>query len=114
MTDYKDVLYKIIGQKIKSIREDLKMSQYDLSQRLDISRSSISNIEVGRHQVPLHLLFSISEILETNINSLIPTLDEINNFINHVTNDYSSFLDTTFLKDEQKEVLCDVIKNIEI
>jgi Predicted transcriptional regulators len=112
MKDYKDALYKIIGNRIKSLREDLGQSQYELSQKLEISRSSISNIEVGRHQIPLYLLYEISEVLRTDIKLLLPTPDEINSFMNNDANDYSALLNSIPLEDKQKEILNQVIKNI--
>lgn len=113
MIAYKDTLYKIIGNKIKSLREDLKISQHELSQRLDISRSSISNIEVGRHQVPLHLLYEISNVFQTDIKSLLPTFEDITSYMNQEINDYSPFLESTALEDEQIKNISAIIKNIQ-
>lgn len=92
MTDYRDFIYKVIGDKIKSKREELKMSQLELSENLNISRSSISNIEVGRHQVPLYILYEISQVMGIDIKELIPTHKEVMEISVSSKNDYSSYL----------------------
>lgn len=112
MTEYKEALYKIIGERIKSHRDSRNISQLELSKRLDISRSSISNIEVGRHQIPLHALYELSKEFKLDINDFLPSYDEIVSFATSEITDYSSFLNSSKLEEEQKEKLSDVLKNI--
>ncbi|WP_158259094.1 helix-turn-helix domain-containing protein [Flagellimonas meridianipacifica] len=112
MAEYKEAIYKIIGERIKSQRESLNISQLKLSEKLDISRSSISNIEVGRHQIPLHVLYEISRVLELDTKEFLPTYGEIVSFATSEIADYSNFLKSSKLKEEQKEKLSDVLKNI--
>ncbi|PRX57525.1 helix-turn-helix protein [Flagellimonas meridianipacifica] len=112
LAEYKEAIYKIIGERIKSQRESLNISQLKLSEKLDISRSSISNIEVGRHQIPLHVLYEISRVLELDTKEFLPTYGEIVSFATSEIADYSNFLKSSKLKEEQKEKLSDVLKNI--
>jgi transcriptional regulator with XRE-family HTH domain len=110
LADYKEALYKIIGDRIKSHRESMNISQLQLSKNLDISRSSISNIEVGRHQVPLYTLYDIAKDLKIDVNELLPSYDEVINFATSNVTDYSRFLNSSTLKKEQKEKLNVVLK----
>lgn len=112
MTDYKEALYKIVGERIKSHRDSRKISQLELSKRLDISRSSISNIEVGRHQIPLHALYELSKEFKLDISDLLPPYDEIVSFATSDITDYSSYLNSSKFEEKQKETISDVLKNI--
>jgi transcriptional regulator with XRE-family HTH domain len=78
-------LYVIIGERIKEKRKELNVKQQKLADEVNINRTSISNIEKGRHQPPLHLLFKICFYLNLDIHSLIPSLEEIANLNNKET-----------------------------
>lgn len=112
MDDLKESLYKIIGERIKARREELKINQSELSNKLQLSRSSVSNIEVGRHQVPLFTLFEIAKELDLNIRNLIPDFDEISAFATNNYIDFSLYLNNTNLDTIQKDKLNDYISNI--
>jgi transcriptional regulator with XRE-family HTH domain len=70
-------LYNIIGQRICMLRQAKGFSQQEFAIKLRISRASVVNIEKGRQQAPLHLLWLIAESLDTQIHQLIPLQDEI-------------------------------------
>ena len=78
MKDF-DGLYRELGRKIRQAREGQgqKLSQGALAQRLGISRASMVNIEAGRQRAPLHLLWQIAELLQTDLTLLIPSRDEL-------------------------------------
>lgn len=71
-----DLLYQLVGERVKRARRSTGMSQRVLAERLDMSRTSIVNIEAGRQRPPLHVLWHIAEILETDAELLIPRHDE--------------------------------------
>ena len=89
MTDYNSALYKIVGERIKQFRIDHRLSQEQLSQKTQvvggefgsISRTSISNIEVGRHQAPLHVLLTLSKALHTEVHCLLPTDSQVQEYL---------------------------------
>jgi transcriptional regulator with XRE-family HTH domain len=72
MKDFKLNLYERVGEKIKNQRVYLGKSQVDLAKDLHLSRSTISNIEVGRHQVTLVALYHIAQMLDTKVKDLLP------------------------------------------
>lgn len=77
MEEVKINLYEKVGEKIKNQRVHLKKSQVDLAKDLNLSRSTISNIEVGRHQVTLVALYQIAQVLKTKVKDLLPDDDAI-------------------------------------
>lgn len=81
MSDFNSVLYSIIGQRIKDRREELNYSQQQFSDAIskvyELKRSSISNIERGRQQPPLHVLYGICRILNIDLQTILPTYSEV-------------------------------------
>ncbi len=60
-----------IGKNIRAIRESRGMTQDDLTEKLFVSRQTISNYEVGRSRPDVETLKRLAEILETDIQELI-------------------------------------------
>lgn len=112
MRNYKSILYYMIGKRIKSLRTERNLSQEDLSLHLNLSRASISNIELGRHQIPLILLYELSLFFKIGIYDLIPTNEEVQS--NFISNDpeLSKILDKQNLGLSQKENLENILKHI--
>ena len=81
MAERTDILYKIIGERIKEIRIRISVSQEKLADSVSVGRTSISNIELGRHKAPLHIIYDIAKSLEVDIHFIIPHESEINSRI---------------------------------
>lgn len=64
-------IYNIIGSRIRCIRISKKMTQSQLALNLNISRSSVSNIEKGVHHVQIHQLLIIATLLDTTVQHLL-------------------------------------------
>lgn len=77
MDSFNSVLSKMIGQKIKAKREQIGFNQTELSLKVEIGRSSISNIEKGKQLPPISLLYQICYHLEIDIQSLLPIYSDI-------------------------------------
>ncbi len=71
------VLYSKVGEKLIEIRKLNGLTQEELSKMVNINRSTISNIEAGRQQISLHLLFKIAQVLHMEVSNFLPSLDEI-------------------------------------
>jgi len=66
-------IYTIIGQRIRSERRALGFTQTDLAQCVGYERAtSISEIESGKIQVPLHMLLAIADALGVSLACLLP------------------------------------------
>ena len=72
-----DILYQIVGERIRTVRGEQEISQAELAEKLGISRTSIVNIEAGRQRAPLHLLWKIADALDTEVVLLVPRKQEL-------------------------------------
>lgn len=57
---------------MKALRIDAGLTQGELSERIGLSRTSVTNIEVGRQKIPLHFLFILSSALGVDPGQLLP------------------------------------------
>jgi transcriptional regulator with XRE-family HTH domain len=67
-----DPIYTMFGDRVRARREEKKFTQEELARRVDLSRTSITNIEKGRHRVLLHQVVEIAEALDTSAADLFP------------------------------------------
>ena len=66
-----NVDYKLIGNRIKSKRKTMTMTQEILAEKLDVSIGYVSQVERGITKISLDLLAEISAILNCDIAELI-------------------------------------------
>lgn len=66
----------IFGERIKSRRRDLNLTQAELSVEVNISRTALTNIEKGNQRANVFLLARLAQALETSPGDLIPDLSE--------------------------------------
>ncbi len=100
-----------IGGKIKQRREELRLTQNDLSEKLNVSRASISNIESGRHVVQINTLYDLSEVLSVNVSFFLPNISISSQENVHFSLDNDSSSDGTF-NDSTLSYIDDLIKNL--
>lgn len=60
-----------IGKNIKIIRQAKEMTQEAMADALYVTRQTVSNYENGRSRPDLDMLLKISEVLETDVNTII-------------------------------------------
>ena len=69
-----DSLYERFGALVQAHRNRLGgMTQAELGHRIGLSRTSVTNIECGRHHVSLEQLFLIAEALDIPPEVLLPS-----------------------------------------
>lgn len=71
-------VYLELGVRVRQRRDELKLTQEQLAKRIGISRSSLANIERGRHYAPVHLLLALAEALQVEMGELLPTHEQLN------------------------------------
>ncbi|BBG60852.1 XRE family transcriptional regulator [Providencia rustigianii] len=76
---------RIVGARIRTLRKDRRMSIQQLSKKLGISQQHQSRHELGDMRIHVDTIYSISEILELDINELISDFTSSNS--NIITND---------------------------
>lgn len=77
MSDFNTTMSKVLGERIKQLRLDNNLNQEAVAKQIGLDRTSVSNIEVGRHQPSLTVLYEISKIFKTDIHRLIPSYHEV-------------------------------------
>ncbi len=73
---------KLIGLKIKKLRNNFNMTQDDLAKFLSVNRETISKWERGIYIPNLEYLFVISQLFEISIDNLICTEQQKNHGLN--------------------------------
>ena len=65
-------VYKVIGAKVAYYRKLNCYSQYDLAEKLSVSRSVIAKIESGKYNdnIQLNMLFSLAKALHVEASKL--------------------------------------------
>ena len=96
-----DKLYQEVGRNIKKFRNERKMNQLSLASQINLSRTSLVNIEHGRQHPSLYLLFQIAYSLGVSLHDLIP------NSLDLGRNTYKSIPSE---KTKEEKVLFDFIK----
>ena len=67
---------QIFGERVKTRRRELRLTQSQLSERLHISRVHLANIEAGSRRTYIFLLARIAETLEVPLEQLMPKIAE--------------------------------------
>lgn len=75
--NFRDALYQLMADRVKKQRNKLKINQVTLSKKTNVSRSTISNIESGKHSVPLDIIYLIAKELQIDVHILLPTELEV-------------------------------------
>jgi transcriptional regulator with XRE-family HTH domain len=74
-----DQFYKEMGRAIKSARLKRGLTQDIIARHLTLTRTSIINLEKGRHRPSIYQLLQIAEVLDLNYQDLIPFNDSTPN-----------------------------------
>ncbi|MGO9409307.1 MAG: helix-turn-helix domain-containing protein [Spirochaetia bacterium] len=69
-------VYRAFGRRLRDARRKAGMTQARLAKAVEISRTSITNIEAGRQPVYLHLFMRLAEVLGLAGADLLPTSTE--------------------------------------
>lgn len=71
-----EIFYTEIGERIRNSRKKNGLDQDGLAKHLNLTRTSIVNIEKGRQKVSIYQLFLLSQILNVTVFELVPFLTE--------------------------------------
>lgn len=96
-----DPIYYELGDKIKLYREKKDMTQAQLAESVQLDRTTITNIEKGKHKMFVDTLLSFCDALDVHPNELISYAKSVNVTIE---------LDDS-LKKNEKEFIVKLIKN---
>ena len=71
------ILYWTIGMAIRQARITVGISQEELARRVELSRTSIVNMESGRQRPPLATLYDIADALGVQATELLPRNEDV-------------------------------------
>lgn len=94
----------MVGERIKSLRKKLGLTQSQLGEKLGVHANTISMYEKGNRNIPTKTLKILSEIFNVSIDFLLNGEEKQNNEIS------LSSLDEELLEDEEYVELC--LKNL--
>ena len=61
---YDETKLKGVGARIRNLRAEQELTQFELAEKIGVSQTHLSNIECGRVQISLKLLLRIANVLE--------------------------------------------------
>ncbi len=71
MTKPIEAVHQGVGIRIRSVREMLGISQAELAKRVNLTRTSLVNIEAGRQRMLLHSIEDFARALGTTPKTLL-------------------------------------------
>jgi transcriptional regulator with XRE-family HTH domain len=87
MTDTTQKLCNSIGANIKKLRRKKKVGQVKLAEQIYLSRSSLSNIEIGNQQPTLKAIYEIAIALKCEISDILPSTSEYQSLVDNIDSD---------------------------
>jgi len=103
-----DLIYVLVGKKIKEKREAAGFSQVKLAEAIDVSRASLANYESGNTAVYISYLYQIAERLNVGVHDFLPSLEEIKNSTSH-----EKRLENHNVPRKEKKEILDFIESVE-
>ena len=67
---------QIFGDRVKARRRELRITQMELANRLEISRTMLANIEAGAQRTSVFLLARLVQVLGVSAEYLVPGIEE--------------------------------------
>ncbi|TLG80750.1 helix-turn-helix domain-containing protein [Vagococcus zengguangii] len=71
MVKYRRARMVAIGERIKKFRQEKELTQQALAEKLHVSRSAISNWEIGRNYPDLDVVILLSDVLAVSLDDLL-------------------------------------------
>jgi len=78
-----DLIYILVGKKIREKREAAGLSQVKLAEAIEVSRASLANYESGNTSVYISYLYLIAEHLKVDVRDFLPSMEEIRDLTSH-------------------------------
>lgn len=97
-----DQIYRELGMRLRAIRKLAGKSQEELADFTGLSRTSITNTELGRQKVSLFTIYQMADFLEIQPDQLLPLPERI-----------SGFHDKEFDKQGWVELLMELMDRVE-
>jgi transcriptional regulator with XRE-family HTH domain len=106
-----DEFYRILGSNIRTLRTQKKISQSTFAAAINLSRTSVVNIEQGRQHPSVYLLARISYILCISIVDLIPKFIQAGTVTENVDLSVRKAIEKTGVSENSQQALQSFIIN---
>ena len=70
-------LYRHIGEALRREREKAGLTQAQLAKAVNLQRTSVTNVESGAQQPPLHVLYDLCFEMKIDISELLPASQKV-------------------------------------
>jgi DNA-binding XRE family transcriptional regulator len=67
-----NALYREVGKRVKSLREERGWTQTHLGNSLGLTRVSVYNIEVGKHRMLLNTVYDLALLFRVPVSKVLP------------------------------------------
>lgn len=67
-----DATYREIGRRVRLARKNARLSQEQLARRIQLERTSLSQIETGHQRITITTLYRLCDVLGMEPNELLP------------------------------------------
>ncbi len=113
MTDTTQTLCNAIGINIKKLRRKKKVGQAELAKQIYLSRSSLSNIEIGNQQPTLKAIYEIAIALKCDISDILPSTSEYQSLVDNIDGELIELLNKNTKSNNPKTigVLKEILSN---
>lgn len=82
--------YVLLGKNIRKARRAADITQAQLADAIELTRTSVTNIEQGRQPIPIHVLVKIAKVVNQSLIELIPPEASLASDIEAKINPYPS------------------------
>ena len=79
-----------LRQNIRDMREDKKLTQADMAEKLGLSETGYAKIERGESKIRIERLFQIAQVLDVSPAELIPFVDDGGITFNNSNDNFSN------------------------
>lgn len=73
----KSILYSTIGKNLLKLRKEVGMSQREIAEYLNISRSAYKQYENGTRMIPIPIIDSMSKFYKVSVDDLMGNLNDV-------------------------------------
>jgi len=91
-------IYVEFGRLLREQRIGEELTQQAVAERVGLSRTSITNIELGKQHIPLHMLYELAFAVNASPEQLLPD----KKFVGHDSNRLSEAIDELPVDDKLK------------
>ena len=105
-----DLFYAEFGKILRELRRNKNLTQDELSQRVGLSRTSVTNIEKGRQKIPFHFVYVLSSALGVDPCQLLPEKERLFAFCRLNEKISKIFKENNSLSNDDKEWVARVLK----